>query len=96
METKNYMKSQFKIYKDMSRWEIKRWEEIPANGNFTIEFNSAKEMTSFINSKRNIIPWNTKLLKILKVNKIRQSKMHVNIIQVTIRENNLNILLNGN
>jgi hypothetical protein len=74
-----------------SLWEMTEFSHLP--GPVILEFKSNKEVINFINSKDNLILWKGKYLKVIRIDKIKQNKVHVNVELTNLREFNLDKLL---
>jgi hypothetical protein len=80
-----------KVLSNQDRWELTKFDHLP--GIVILEFKNNKEVINFINSNDNLVYWNRKYLRILKIEKIRQSKVHVKVEETNLREYNLNKLI---
>lgn len=74
-----------------SLWEMTEFSHLPAT--VVLEFKNNKEVINFINSNDNLVYWKNKYLRILKIEKVRQSKVHVKVEETNLREYNLDKLI---
>jgi len=80
-----------KVLSNQDRWKLTKFDHLP--GIVILEFKNNKEVINFINSNDNLVYWNSKYLRILKIEKIRQSKVHVKVEETNLREYNLDKLI---
>ena len=73
-----------------NRWRVHSSEP----SELKIEFTSCKELRNFINSRKSIIKSNGDILKLIRIKKIKQSSMEAIVQKITLREYNLEALLN--
>ena len=80
-----------KVLSNQDRWQLTRFDNLP--GVVILEFKNNKEVINFINSNDNLVYWKNKYLRILKIEKVRQSKVHVKVEETNLREYNLDKLI---
>ena len=80
-----------KVLCDQGRWSLTRFDNLP--GTVVLEFKNNKEVINFINSNDNLVYWKNKYLIILKIEKVRQCKVHVKVELTNLREYNLDKLI---
>jgi hypothetical protein len=80
-----------KVLSNQDRWQLTRFDNLP--GVVILEFKNNKEVINFINSNDNLVYWKNKYLRILKIEKVRQCKVHVKVEETNLREYNLDKLI---
>ena len=76
-----------KVLSNKDRWKLTKFDHLP--GIVILEFKNNKEVINFINSNDNLVYWNSKYLRILKIEKI----FGINIIVINIINKEIIIFL---